>query len=255
MGQKVLDGFVAPVAAKDQRKHARADEDDKDHGVDLGGGTHGFFEGVAVEVPLGHCQEHGTHRADRSGLGRRGHPEEDGAEHPADEDEGRHEGRAEAGEEGRVEGLALLGRHGGRLEEAEADYIEDIETHQHETGQERAHKEVADRHGDRGEIAHFELGLLMSRRDDVAEDDEHNTGRDDLAERPRGADDAGGNRWGVRALEHGRQRNKPHGDDRRADDAGGSRQQPPDEAHRNPQPPAQAAAELRHGFEQVLGDL
>ena len=62
-------------------------------------------------------------------------------------------------------------RHGGRLDEAKDDYIEDIEAHQHEARYERAHKEVADRHGDRGEIAHFELGLLVGRGDDVAEDD------------------------------------------------------------------------------------
>ena len=86
MGQKALDCFVAPVAAKDQRKHARADEDDKDHGVDLGGGAHDFFERGAVEVPFDQRQEHGTNCADRSRLGRGGHPEEDGTEHPADED-------------------------------------------------------------------------------------------------------------------------------------------------------------------------
>jgi hypothetical protein len=64
-----------------------------------------------------------------------------------------------------------------------------------------------------------------------------------------------GDRRVVAALEHGGQRQQPHGHDGGADDAGGGRQQRADDAHRIAEPAAQAAEQQRHGIEQLLGDL
>jgi hypothetical protein len=59
----------------------------------------------------------------------------------------------------------------------------------------------------------------------------------------------------VVVAQHRGQRDQAHGDDGRADDAGGRGEQRADEDDRNAKAARHRAEQLRHGHQQVFGDL
>ena len=62
------------------------------------------------------------------------------------------------------------------------DDIKDIERHQQKTWNDGSHKKIPYRNGAGGKVPQGKLRLLMSGADDIAENDEHNTGGNDLTQ-------------------------------------------------------------------------
>ena len=99
------------------------------------------------------------------------------------------------------------------------------------------------------------LGLLVGVGDLVAQQHQHDGGRDDLSQRARRCDRAGCQARIIAALEHGRQGEQAHGDDGGADNAGRSGQQGAHDHNGNAQAAAHRSEECTHGLEQFFGDL
>jgi hypothetical protein len=116
------------------------------------------------------------------------------------------------------------------------DDPEHEEAGQHDPGDDRPEEEVADRHPDL-----------------VAEDHQDDRRRDDLAQRARGGDHPRGERLVVAVLQHDRQREDAHRDDRRPDDPGRRREQRAHRDHRDRQAAPQRPEEHAHRLEQLLG--
>ena len=186
-------------------------------------------------------------------LRRRGDTGEDRPQHRDDEHDRRHQ-RGEDLAHGQV--LARL-RHGGRglrPDERDQHLPADIEAHQHQPRQQRPREEIADGDGIGREVAHLHLRLLVGAGELVAEDDEHDGGRNDLAERTGRRDAAAGERRRIAVPQHRRQRHQPHGDDGGPDDAGGGGEQRADQRDRERQPAVHPPEQAAHRFQQVFRD-
>ena len=160
-------------------------------------------------------------RADGSGFCRRGDAAEDGAEHGDDQDQRRTEAEGNLLECERF-GIFIDADRRARLGPEEGDRcdVEEIEDDQQDAGDERAGEQVTDR-DDAGPGTDLQAGLAGGVRDGIGQKDQHDRGRDDLAERAGGGDRAGGKFRVIALAQHGRQGDQCHGDDRGADNAGG----------------------------------
>ena len=90
---------------------------------------------------------------------------------------------------------------------------------------------------------------------DVGQQDQDGAGRDDLAERTRGADGAACGRQVIAAPHQGRQRDEAERDDGGADDAGGGAHQHADQDDADAHAAAQPAGQVADHVHQVVGDL
>jgi len=88
----------------------------------------------------------------------------------------------------------------------------------------------------------------------AAEQDQHDRGRQDGAERPGGADDPGGERPVISRLQHRRQRQEPDGQNRGAHRAGGRRQQHGDDEGGDAEPAGTLAEQRAQAFQQIRGE-
>ena len=86
----------------------------------------------------------------------------------------------------------------------------------------------------------------------VGEHDQHQRGRDQLRDRSRRGDDAGGMAHVVAVARHDRQRDQAHGDDRGGDRAGDGAENRADQDDGVGQAAAHAAEQLAEAFEQIL---
>jgi hypothetical protein len=210
---------------------------------------------VAVEITASRTIR-GAHGADRGGFGGGGDAAEDRAEHGRDERQRRNESDDDLAQK-----VLLLrfgdgrGGTGFRVEDRLDDHPAEIERDEQEPGEQRPREEIA--HGDRcgSEVALGHLHLGVDARQHVAHEDQHRGRRDDLTERARRADDAGGELGVVAGAHHGRKRDQAHGDDRRADHARRGRKQGADDDDGDSETAAQVSEELAHRQEQLLGDL
>ena len=150
--------------------------------------------------------------------------------------------------------VSLVRRHERRFQERRNHQVADIQQYQHEPGYERTGKQIAHRHGLRRKNPHGQLRLLVSRRQYVAEHDEHDRGRDDLSERARSANGAGRDFRRVAAAQHGRQGQEPHRHDRRSDYARAGSQQHAHQRDGDTETAAQAAEQTRQRIEELLGN-
>ena len=200
------------------------------------------------------AEQHGSDGADGGGLGGGRETDQDRAQNGDDQHHGRHHGGEERDQRPAIEGRLLVedGRARPGAQQRHARLIEKVHRDQSEPRQQRPGEEVADRQRLRRGDAERALRLLIGRRQDIAEEDEHDRGRDDLPQRAGGGDRAGGKRRVVAALEHRRQRHQPHGDDGRSDDAGGGREKRADDGDREAEAAAHRPEEATHGVEQVF---
>ena len=228
---------------------------------------------VAPALPLIQAvprHDGGADGADGAGLIDRGDPHDDGAEHGQDERQGRNEGQQHA--EGELAVEASYHRDGRRAAgpyERDGENVDNVEAHQHQAGQDGAQEHVARAgRGDAELRGHDELacgGLVVHQpqrarlvggvRELVGQDDEHHGGRDDLPQRARRADGAGGEPARVAVAQHGRQRDEAHGDHGGAENAGGGGEQRPHQHHGDAEAARNRPEQARHGHQQVLGDL
>ena len=218
------------VVPRDPQIH-HAGQEQHDHQPDGGGIDRPALVGVQPES----SQQRRADGADRGCFRRRRDAGEDGAQHRDDQHYGRDQRAGDLHGDLAVRAaldqfVARDRRRGFGPEPRDEHLVEDIHADQGEAGEQRAREQVADRHGVRGEIAELALRFLVGVRNLVAQHDEDERGRDDLAERAGGADRPAGERGAVAAPEHGRQREQPHGHDRRADDAGRGGEQRADHA-------------------------
>ncbi len=146
----------------------------------------------------------------------------------------RHEQRNHA--RPKLAGFDRQRRHRLRPKQCHQHHVAEIEAGQHQARHDRAVIHVADRAA--------EL---------VGEHDQHQRRRDDLRQRARGGDDAGGDAPVVAVAQHDRQRDQAHGDDRGGDDAGRRGQQRADQDDRIGEAAAHRAEQLPDRVEQVLG--
>ena len=154
-------------------------------------------------------------------------------------------------------GGAFAGRGRGGVigaEDRDADLVENIHPHQHQARDQRAREKVADRDDIGRENPLRALGFLIGIGDLVAEQDQHDGGRNDLAQRARGGDRAGGELGRIATFEHGRQGQQAHRHHGGADNAGRGRQQRADNDDGYAQPAAHGAKQGPHRFEQFLGN-
>src|SRR5690606_4030328 len=95
-GKQVLDPQVAADAAEGQAEHGRANQDEHHEARQLGGGIHGLAQQVQRQAAADQGHDDGAHGTHRPSFGRRGHADEDGAQHQEDEKQWRdhHEGDA-----------------------------------------------------------------------------------------------------------------------------------------------------------------
>jgi len=134
------------------------------------------------------------------------------------------------------------------------DQIRDVQADQQQTGQQRADEQIADRDGFRRKDAQLQLRLLIGAGHHIAQQHQHDRGRNDLPQGAGSRQRTGGDGRVVAASQHGGQREQSHGDHRGADDAGTRREQCTNHAHRNRQAAAQGAEQTRHRLQQVFGN-
>ena len=131
--------------------------------------------------------------------------------------------------------LGGQGRDGVRITRGDYRDIPHVHAGQHKAGDQRAFIHVADRAA--------EL---------IGHDDQHERRRDDLGERPRCGNDAGGNTPVITVTQHDRQRDETHRDYRSGDNARRRGQQRADQHDRIGQTAAHRPEELPDGVEQIL---
>ncbi len=195
---------------------------------------------------------------------------DDRPEHQENQCQRRDQDQQHLADEGTVH-LALEGhrRGGPGAQQREAKDERHVKPNQHQARQHRAQEHLACTGRDDTEFrGHAELAsglleelgprspsLINGARQLVGEDDQHDRGRNDLSQRARGGDGAGGQRLGIIVTQHRWQRDQPHGDHGRADDTRRGRKKRAHEDDRDPEAPRDRAEKLGHGDQQVLGNL
>ena len=120
---------------------------------------------------------------------------------------------------------------------------------------EHGHKEDVERIEQRQDKARHE-GAFVHVTDRAAElvghDDQHQRGRDDLRESPRGGDHAGCDAAVIAVAQHDRQRDQAHRDDGCRHDTSGCRQKCADEDHRIGKTTFDGTEQLPDRVEQVF---
>jgi hypothetical protein len=234
---------------------AQVDESGEDEEGDERRGRQPRHKGAPAPAPVGR-DEDGADGPDGRRFGRRRDAAEDRAEHGHDEHHRRHHRTQERGERRGAE-AAFLRRQGGRQlrpQPGDEHLVEHVEEDEQQSGHDRAGEQVSHRHGLRREVAERELRALIGGAELVAEHDEHDGWRDDLAQGAGSRDGARGERARIAVAQHRRQRHQPHGDDRGADDARRRGKQRPDDEDRKAEPAAHCAEQAGAGVDQLLRD-
>ncbi len=113
--------------------------------------------------------------------------------------------------------------------------VDDKEPHQQQAGQNRAEKQIPHRNPD-----------------DIANEHQYDTRRNNLAQRARGRHRPGGQGFTIIAAQHRRHRQQAHRHHRGANNAGGGAKQRPHDHHGNRQATAQAAKQQPHRIQQFF---
>ena len=247
---------VAPHHPEHDREDRSTEENDEDHARDGGGLDRRLVHDPPGQLPAECGQKGGPHGAHRGCLGRRRDAPEDRAQHRQDQQQG----RQQCGDDLALQPGLFLRRNGGcgaalGIDDRLEDHISDVEKHKKHARQHGPCEEVADRDRAGREVALGHLHLGIDPRKHVPHEDQDGRRRDDLAQRPRGADHARGQRRFVAGAHHGRQRDQTHGHHRGPDHAGRGRQHCAHDHHGNRKAAAHVAEEFAHGHEELLGDL
>ena len=181
-----------------------------------------------------------TDGAHRAGFGGRGHPQEYRTEDEKDQDDrGDH-----SPQHPRPQRPALLSTrlrrqwwHLVRTEDRDHGDVADEQRHLYDRRPDRALVHVADR-----------LAEL------IGEHHQYQRRRDELGDRPRGRNDAGGELHVIAVAHHDRERDHPHRDHRSGDRAGNRAQHGADDDNRKRQSTGQWTEQLSGAFEQILGE-
>src|SRR5690554_2122075 len=192
-GQELMHQIVAAHHAEDDREYRGAEQDDEDHRGHGGGGDGGFLQDAEGEAAGNQGQQHGPDRTHGGGFGGRRDAPEDGTEHGDDEGKSRDQGHQHLAPEVALFGLRHRRRRTGvGIGDGLDDHPQQIEADQQQAGNEGAGKQGADGDGLRREVPLRHLHLRIDARQHVAHEDQHGGGGDDLAQRPGGTDDPGG---------------------------------------------------------------
>ena len=151
-------------------------------------------------------------------------------------------------------GFSMVGGHRVWLEERHTQNIEDVQQNQQEPRNEGAGEEVADRDGLGRKNAHLELRLLIGGRHNIAKHHEDDRWRNDLTQGAGSADRTRRYLRRIATLQHCRQRQQTHRDNRGADNTGTRGQQHSDQRDRNTKAATQCSEQGAECLEQFLGD-
>ena len=174
-------------------------------------------------------QQAGTDCTDAAGLSHSGNPGKDRPKHHDNQHQRRQHGEAQVEYRG---DRKWLGRHHGSLvrqEPANHNQIDHIESGQQDTGKNRPHEEITDRH-----------------RSLVGHDHQHDARWHEDAERSGRADSASGQWTGISLAKHDWQADQPQQHHRGPDDTGARRQQHTDQDNTNCQATVNPAKEPLH---------
>ncbi len=182
----------------------------------------------------------GADRPDRGRLGGRGHPGKDRAQDRHHQEKGRKKGAGDLAQQdgrgqGRHFGLGDFGRPIGP-DPHRQQHVDDVKHYQQESGQDRAHEKVPDRHAD-----------------NVADQHQHDAGGNDLPQGTGCRHGSGGQLLVVASFQHGGDRQQAHGDHGGAHDARGGAQQGAHHDYGYRQSAADAPEDQAHGVQQLFG--
>ena len=171
-----------------------------------------------------------------------------------------------AGDQARIGRPHLNRRRLAWIEQGKAEGISSIKERQEDTWQNRGLEQGAHRKNRRlaqigqriGAARHLGAGFLacsIKVTHQCAQQNNHDRGRDDLAQSARGRNHTGCQFGRVVVAQHGWQGQEAHGHHSRPNDPRGGRKKRTHNHDRYRQTTGQRAKDARHGCQQVIGDL
>ena len=237
--EQVLNPLLAADPLEHQAEHARADQDEDDHGREAHGGRHTLIQELPVEGAVRGSKRDCAHHSHGSRLGWGGEPHEDRAEHEKDQSERRdHAAQAFFPERPAVQSASLEWQRWHGLRPDQADDAD--------PGAEQSHLDQARPDGARVHVAD-------RAPEHIGEHDENQGRRDQLSDSARRRDDAHRVPRRIAVPEHWRHRDHAHGDHRSRYRAGDGAENGAYEDHGIGHAATHRAEQLSNRIEQVLG--